>query len=145
MTLKPGRWSRILRSLSIALANSSISGGDAGKGKALFESKGGCTACHRVRGSGSRLGPDLSEIGTLRTVTELEASLVDPNAEVLPQNRYFRIVTKGGITVTGRLLNEDTFSVQMLDSKDHLASYPKADLREFAFVADRPCRPIKPA
>src|SRR5262245_49238469 len=58
--------------------------GDAARGKALFEGKGGCLKCHRVDGVGSRLGPDLTRIGQLRRSAELERSLLDPAAEVLP-------------------------------------------------------------
>jgi cytochrome c oxidase cbb3-type subunit III len=52
--------------------------GDAVKGRALFEGKGGCTACHRVNGAGSRLGPDLSEVGAIRQTWYLEQSLTQP-------------------------------------------------------------------
>ena len=35
---------------------------------------------------------------------------------MLVTNRFYRVVTKDGATTTGRLLNLDTFTVQMLDS-----------------------------
>jgi len=87
-----------------------------------------------VNGSGGRLGPELSRIGQVRRAVELEQSLLDPGAEVLPTNRFYRVVTRDGGTVTGRLLNHDTFSVQILDSKEQLRSFNKADLKEFGFV-----------
>ena len=65
-----------------------------------------------MNGVGSRVGPDLSDIGALRRTAEIEQSLLDPNAEVLPQNRFYRVVTKQGETITGRLLNLDTFNVR---------------------------------
>ena len=34
----------------------------------------------------------------------------------------------------GRLLNEDTFSVQLLDTTEHLRSFRKAELKEYAFL-----------
>ena len=46
--------------------------GDAGRGRMLFEGKGGCTSCHRVRGNGSRMGPDLTDIGGLRRAADLQ-------------------------------------------------------------------------
>jgi putative heme-binding domain-containing protein len=112
--------------------------GDAGRGKAIFEGKGGCAGCHRVYGIGSRVGPDLSDVGVMRRVAEIERSLVDPNAEVLPQNRYYRITTKSGETVTGRLLNEDTFSVQILDTKERMLSFQRTELRESGFLSASP-------
>jgi cytochrome c oxidase cbb3-type subunit III len=124
---------------SVATAGHSVStGGDAARGKLVFEGKGNCTSCHRVNGSGSRVGPDLSEIGALRRTAELEQSLVDPNAEILPQNRYYRVVTRGGEVITGRILNEDTFTVQLLDSKERLISLQRSDLRESGFIETSP-------
>ncbi len=107
---------------SIATSGRAASGnGNPASGKAIFEGKGNCTSCHRVNGAGSRVGPDLSDIGALRRTAEIEQSLLDPNAEVLPQNRFYRVVTKQGETITGRLLNLDTFNVLLLDSRERLA------------------------
>jgi len=108
--------------------------GDAARGKALFEGKGKCASCHRVNGVGSRLGPDLTRIGQLRRSVELERSLLDPAVEVLPAGRFYRVVTKDGATVTGRLLNIDTFTVQMIDTKEQLRSFSKANLKESGFI-----------
>src|SRR5271170_798895 len=126
-----------LRSVATG-GRTSLPNGDAARGKAIFEGKGGCARCHRVYGVGSRVGPDLSDIGALRRVAEIELSILDPNAEVLPQNRYYRVTTKSGETITGRLLNEDTFSIQILDTKERLLSLQRTDLRETGFLSDSP-------
>jgi cytochrome c oxidase cbb3-type subunit 3 len=108
--------------------------GDPVRGKAIFEGKGKCATCHRVSGNGSRVGPDLSDIGQLRKVAELDRSLVDPRAEILPPNRSYRVLTREGTTITGRLLNHDTFAVLLIDSNERLRSFVKADLKEYGFV-----------
>jgi putative heme-binding domain-containing protein len=119
-------------------ADTTAAGGNPAKGKAVFEGKGGCTSCHRVRGVGSRLGPELTDIGTLRRAVELQKSLLEPDAEVLPQNRYYRVATKDGTTITGRLLNQDAFTVQLLDPREHLVTYSKSNLAAYAFVDKSP-------
>ncbi|HEX6998624.1 MAG TPA: c-type cytochrome [Gammaproteobacteria bacterium] len=111
-----------------------VAGGDAARGRRLFEGKGRCLDCHRVNGRGSRVGPDLSRIGGLRGAAELERSLLDPQAEVQPDARFVSVVPKRGEPVKGRLLNHDTFSVQLIDTEERLRSFRKADLRAFAFV-----------
>lgn len=103
-------------------------------GRALFDGKGACTTCHAINGKGSHVGPDLSTIGALRRAAELEASILDPAAEVLPQNRFIRVTTRDGRAVTGRLLNQDTFSVQLMDSNQRLRAFDKSTLREQAFI-----------
>jgi len=126
-----------LRSMA-ATSNVAVTAGDPARGKQIFEGKGQCLNCHRVRTAGSRVGPDLTDIGMLRRTAELQTSLLDPDAEVLAPNRYYRVVTKDGQTVTGRLLNEDTFSVQLLDTSEKLRSFPIAGLREHAFILKSP-------
>jgi cytochrome c oxidase cbb3-type subunit 3 len=122
-----------LRSVA-ATRRSTSATGDAARGKAVFDGKGECSTCHRVNGIGSRLGPDLSRVGQLRRTIELEQSLLDPAAEVLPANRFYTVTMRDGTSVTGRLLNHDTFTVQMLDSNEQLRSFVKADLREHGFA-----------
>jgi cytochrome c oxidase cbb3-type subunit III len=108
--------------------------GDPARGRAWFEGAGGCTNCHRVNGKGPRLAPDLSEIGALRSADFLERTLLDPSGMMLPMNRSVRAVTKDGKTVTGRRLNEDTFSVQLIDGQEHLVSLDKSNLREYTVL-----------
>ena len=113
--------------------------GDAARGRVIFEGKsGGCFDCHRVKDKGSRVGPDLTDIGAVRRSVELERSVVEPDAEILPSNRFIRVVTEDGLTVTGRLLNQDTFTVQLIDSKERLLSFQRSRLREYAFVEESP-------
>jgi putative heme-binding domain-containing protein len=121
-----------LRSLAAA-TDTGVSKADLAHGKSLFESKG-CANCHRLRDHGSRVGPDLTDIGARRKRDEIERSIVDPDAEVLAENRYVRVVTRDGVTITGRILNEDTFSLQLIDSKEKLVSFQKADLSKFEFL-----------
>jgi putative heme-binding domain-containing protein len=105
--------------------------GDASRGRAVFEGKGMCGACHRVGGRGPRAAPDLSDIGIARTPAALERSLRDPSSAMLPINRPIRIVTKAGKTIRGRRLNEDTFTVQIIDEEERLLSIAKHDVRTF--------------
>jgi cytochrome c oxidase cbb3-type subunit 3 len=122
-----------LRSVAESRRSAAV-GGDPGRGKAIFDGKGACASCHRVYGNGSRLGPDLSRVGQVRRAIELEQALLDPAAEVLPGNRSYQVTTRDGATVTGRLLNHDTFTVQILDSKEQLRSFVKSDVKEYGFA-----------
>ena len=108
--------------------------GDPARGRALFEGKGQCLSCHQVRGNGSQLGPDLSDVGRLRRAAELERALVDPAKEVLPQNRMVNVVTRDGTRMTGRLLHHDTFTVLLLDANEQLRTFSKSDLRDVAIL-----------
>jgi putative heme-binding domain-containing protein len=108
--------------------------GDAARGRTLFGGKGGCIACHRVGAAGSRVAPDLSDIGANRAADALWRSLQDPTAAMRPINRPVKIVMKDGRTINGRRLNEDTYSVQIMDDHEQLLSLMKSDLREFTVL-----------
>ena len=108
--------------------------GDAVHGQTIFEEKGNCTSCHRVNGKGSRVAPDLSDIGAIRSPDALRRSLMDPTGSMLPLNRYVRAVTRDGKVITGRRLNEDTYTVQLIDTEERLVSLIKSDLREYAVL-----------
>ena len=124
-----------LRSLATTGTHYTPGLGDKARGKAVVESKGQCLTCHRIRGTGSRVGPDLSEIGNYRRAGELEQSLVDPDADIAPTNRFFKVVLKNGTSFTGKLLNQDTFTMQFMDSKEQLVSLQKTDIRESSYVS----------
>jgi putative heme-binding domain-containing protein len=112
--------------------------GDAARGRALFAGGGQCTSCHRVGGTGSRIGPELSDIGARLPPSDLLASLLRPDERVLPAHWYVRAVTRDGRTVTGRRLNEDTYSVQLIDAQDRLVSLVKQDLKQYELLKKSP-------
>lgn len=108
--------------------------GDPARGQALFSGKGGCATCHRINGNGPYTATDLSEIGLIRKPTSLERALVDPVASIIPANRPVRAVTRDGRTIRGRRLNEDYYTIQLIDEQSRLVSLVKADLRSFEVV-----------
>ena len=108
-------------------------GGDASRGKTLVESNS-CFDCHRIGDRGSRVGPNLSDIGSRRTPDRLQKSMVAPDEEVLFENRFVRVVTKDGTAITGRLLNQDAMSVQMMTPKEELKTYLRTNIRESTIV-----------
>lgn len=111
-------------------ASLSIKLGSAPRGRAVFEGKGACATCHRVNGKGPRLAPDLSDIGAIRTASALQRSLLQPTESLLPINRPVRIVTRDGRTLKGRRLNEDTYTVQIIDDQERLLSLAKSDIKQ---------------
>lgn len=127
-----------LRSMAATVASGPSIPGDAARGKAIFEGKGNCLNCHRVRGRGSRMGPELTDIGAYRRAVQLEQSILEPDAEILPQNRFVRVVTRDGATVTGRLLNQDAFTIQLFDAKERMMTLQKTGVKAVTFIDKSP-------
>ena len=125
---------------NLATAQTQPPPGNSERGGTLFAGKAACTTCHRVKEQGSRLGLDLTRIGDSRQPAELRQAILDPPSQLQPQNRMYRVVTKEGVTITGKLLNQGTASLQMLDSNERLVSFQKSGLREHNFI-DAPPMP----
>jgi putative heme-binding domain-containing protein len=117
--------------------------GDASRGHAVFTGKGGCVGCHRVGATGSLVGPDLSDIGAVRSAGSLQRSLLEPTAQMMPINRPVRVVSRDGTVVNGRRLNEDTYSLQIIDDGGRLRSFVKTDLREYTISTSSPMPSFK--
>ncbi len=94
----------------------------------------GCLSCHRVNDNGSFAGPYLGDVGANDTAEQIRTALVSPGKELAPQNRSVRLVTLDGKTVVGKLLNQDAFSVQLIDASGHLLTFERANLREFTII-----------
>ena len=107
-----------VRSLN-APANTVSLPGDPAAGEAVFFGKGGCAGCHMVRGRGGYLGPDLSNVGATRRVSELRAAILSPKE--LPSEGYRPLLVK---TADGREIRAiakhySNWSIQALDEKEN--------------------------
>jgi cytochrome c oxidase cbb3-type subunit III len=126
-----------------AFDTAAVKTGDVARGRAIFSGKGACAGCHRVGGAGSIVAPNLSDIGATRSAGSIQRSLVDPTSQMMPINRPVRVVSHDGTVVNGRRLNEDTYSIQLLDDAGNLRSFLKADLKEFRISTTSPMPSFK--
>jgi putative heme-binding domain-containing protein len=108
----------------------SVKIGNASRGRTVFEGKGDCLRCHAVNDKGSVTAPDLTDIGVNRAPSMLERHIIDPTSQMMPINRPIRAVLKDGKTVTGRRLNEDTYSIQLMEDDGRLRSLLKSDVKQ---------------
>ena len=113
--------------------------GDAARGETLFFGTGRCASCHIVNGRGGRLGPELSTVGSARSRAYLVESIRQP-ARQLTENRVFgdsvtlkydtvTAVTADGRTIVGVPMNEDTFTLQLMDTAERIHSLDKKTLK----------------
>jgi len=116
--------------------------GNPGKGAQIF-TENGCAQCHTAGKPGGFSGPDLTDIGSRRSLVQLETALLNPNAEVDPDYWSLRARTKTGQTISGIRMNEDTDSFQILDSSRRLLSIWKADLASYEIVRTSPMPSFK--
>jgi cytochrome c oxidase cbb3-type subunit 3 len=127
-----------IRSLNMGTRPDQVKGSPA-RGAQVFTDHG-CARCHTVgsTGAGGFLGPDLSEIGSRRSLADLETSVLNPNAAVAPEYWSLRSQTKSGQTVAGMRMNEDMDSFQIREASGRLRSVWKADLASYEIVHTSP-------
>jgi putative heme-binding domain-containing protein len=136
-------WAIIAYLRSLAPSPQPKMSGDATKGKKIFTGAAGCSTCHMVNGRGGLLGPDLSRVGASRSLAYLIESIREPDKELSdgmldPNNHYglplvydtATVVLKNGQKLTGVAKNEDTFTIQLLDTNQQLQLFQKRDLKE---------------
>lgn len=116
--------------------------GNAAHGKELFYGDANCSLCHMVEGKGGRFGPDLTGVAGSRTREAIVDSVRDPSRRLawglteatkeFPQEyETVQVVTRDGKQIKGVTLNEDSFSVQMMDMSGNIHLLEKDKLRSF--------------
>lgn len=116
--------------------------GNSARGKQLFFGSAACANCHMVGGKGGRLGPDLSGTATARSTSYIIESVRSPSRrlaqgiseamkEFSQEYETVTVETADGEKLRGVVLNEDSFTLQMLDTSEHLHLFEKNMLRSF--------------
>ena len=103
--------------------------GNADRGQAIYQGKGGCAGCHIVGGQGGSLGPDLTAIGASRGASHLREALLDPGAAAPKGHPMIRAERADGSTLRGMKVNEDAFTIQLRDGGNRFHSLRKRELK----------------
>ncbi len=116
--------------------------GNAAHGKEVFYGSTGCATCHMIQGKGGRLGPDLSTTGSARSTDYLVESVRSPSKrlaqgiseamkEFSQEYETVTVITADGTKLMGVVLNEDNFTLQMMDSREQLHLLEKDKLQSY--------------
>lgn len=133
-------WQVVTYLRSVQVQSPAQSAGNPRHGKELFNGALGCSTCHMIGGKGGRLGPDLSTVAASRSTEYLVESLRKPSRRLaqglfeamkeFPQEyESVLVVTADGTKLSGVVLNQDQFTLQMLDTREQLHLFEKDKLR----------------
>lgn len=107
--------------------------GDSARGAKVFRQKSlQCVNCHDAGNARETawLGPSLAKIGTkYRTAEEMLETIVAPSAKIAPEYQMLIILTTGGETISGRVLEEDDDKMTLMgaDRKIHEIAFEQID------------------
>jgi cytochrome c oxidase cbb3-type subunit 3 len=133
-------WQVITYIRSVEKKTDATSVGNATHGKELFQGTAGCSTCHMIQGKGGRIGPDLSTTGSARSTEYLVESVRQPSKrlaqgiseamkEFSQEYETVTVVTADGTKFMGVVLNEDHFTLQMMDTRENLHLFEKDKLK----------------
>ena len=105
--------------------------GDRAKGRELFHIHN-CARCHEAN------APDLGHLARNRSGEELRRAVEDPNAEVDSAWWRIQLTLATGQSLQGRRLNEDTHSIQLLDSQGKLRTADKSQITASRIIRTSP-------
>jgi putative membrane-bound dehydrogenase-like protein len=100
--------------------------GDPHRGKEVFDAN--CAVCHAFNGTGGKVGPNLTGIGS-REPKEILIDILDPNRSVEANYRSW-IVSTGDETFAGRLDSETQTTVEILDSTGQKHVIQRKDIKQ---------------
>ena len=108
--------------------------GDAKRGEKIFHDPTGplggiCAQCHKVRGLGAEVGPDLSLVGSVYKRGDLLISIMEPSKTIALGYEQIMVETKGGETFAGAIRKDadDTLTLLGADQQPHVVK--KADIK----------------
>jgi putative heme-binding domain-containing protein len=121
-----------IRSLNSPAIQAGVSG-DPVAGREVFFGKGRCSTCHMIRGQGGYPGPDLSEVGSKRTLNQIQESLLKPSARIADGFRGVSAVTADGQTIEGVAKSSTNYSLVILDARGQLHFLAPHELKSLTF------------
>ena len=119
--------------------------GNVAHGEEIFWGKGQCGSCHMLGGRGALKGPDLTNVAAEYKSNLIVDALTKPNHRVygdggvhlraLPaMNTYdaVHVTLNGGRTVDGVLLNQDSYSLQLMGDDNQLHLLDRSQVKAIA-------------
>ncbi|MBS1851128.1 MAG: PQQ-binding-like beta-propeller repeat protein [Acidobacteria bacterium] len=102
--------------------------GDRAAGEQYFSGKGRCSTCHMVWGSGSPVGPDLSDVASHLSLPEIRESLLQPSAKITPGYGSVTVQLRNGETLRGFARSRTNFQIVLQDLQGQLHMLPQEEI-----------------
>jgi quinoprotein glucose dehydrogenase len=116
----------------LAKYREALAGGDADAGRRVFYDKADvtCLKCHKVRGDGGEVGPDLTGIGGKQKRDYLLESIVEPNRQIAKGYETVVLTLLDGRSVSGILKMENAREVRLMTAEGKLVTVAKDRIDE---------------
>lgn len=107
--------------------------GSEDRGRLIFYGvKAACSACHAVKNQGTRIGPDLTTIGAVRSGRDLLEAILYPSASFARGFEPFVVETRSGMLHTGLVTRESSEDVILVTADRNELRVPRTDIEAMA-------------
>jgi putative heme-binding domain-containing protein len=111
-------------------ARANLAGGDYERGRSLFfGDQLKCSTCHRLRGEGGLIGPDLSNLAS-RDAASVLRDIKEPNASINPDYVAYNVILNNGTERTGFIRAPENTVIQLLGADGQETRFRPTDVKE---------------
>jgi putative membrane-bound dehydrogenase-like protein len=108
-----------------------LKGGDIRRGQLVFNSsKAACSSCHAIGYLGGNIGPDLTQIGKIRSERDLLESIVFPSSSFVRSYEPMLVVTKSGQTYNGVIKKDAPDEIVLALAADKFMRLARDEIEE---------------
>jgi quinoprotein glucose dehydrogenase len=108
----------------------SLYGGNASEGRKIFFERAdvSCMRCHKIKGEGGEVGPDLTGIGTRQPREYIAESVAFPNKQIAKGFESVLVTLKNGTAYAGIVKSEDSNNLVLNSPEDGIVTIKKSDI-----------------
>jgi putative heme-binding domain-containing protein len=126
-------WAPLMSDAAIAapMVVPDLGRGDPARGRAIFAGdQARCAQCHRFRGDGGTVGPDLTEIVDRKSRAEIYRDIAAPSAAIDPDYTAYTLATQSGRVVVGVVRAEGAEALRVTDTNAHATIVRRGEIQE---------------
>ena len=105
---------------------------------------GSCYVCHRFKGEGGAVGPDLTSAGGKFSAYDLLEAIIDPNKEISDQYGATNFKLKDGSVISGRIMNLGQDHYQVNTNMMDPSSNTLVDVKDLVSIEASPLSMMPP-
>ena len=99
--------------------------GNAARGEIVYQSASSqCSSCHKIAGWGGTFGPELTNVGASKSISQLQEAILNPSSEISPEWQSWYVVDSSGTRHLGRQIDVHLHNVELMNLTGKFDTYP---------------------